>query len=102
MWKKARTQRKRFSKWRGTYGPLEKLIKDDADFYHHPTPSQSNAMLEKAMAKVDVLLPEPGKYERRFETLSQGTLYNDFTRKRKRDKQQAAAAEALMQAGGAQ
>ena len=102
VWKKARTQRKRFSKWRGTYGPLEKLIKDDADFYHHPTPSQSNAMLEKAMAKVDVLLPEPGMYERRFETLSQGTLYNGFTRKRKRDKQLAAAAEALVQAAGAQ
>ena len=92
-WKKARTQRKRFSKWRRTYGALEDLIKDLPCYKQQPKAGEElNTMFDEAIKRIGPLLPDPGKYKRRFQSLSQGTVYNDLVKKRKLDKAGAAAA----------
>ena len=95
-WKKARTQRKRFSKWRRTYGALEDLIKGLPCYKQQPKAGEElNTMFDEAIKRIGPLLPDPGKYKRRFQSLSQGTVYNDLVKKRKLDKAGAAAAGAL-------
>ena len=92
-------QRKRFTTLVKVFQPMEALVEGEDYFFEKPTPEQSQKMYVEAKKSLGSLLPEgqhvdnAGKYTRRFDQLSCGTLYNSFSKRRKLDKEAQQAAD---------
>ena len=92
-------QRKRFTTLVKVFRPMEALVEGEDYFFEKPTPEQSQKMYVEAKKSLGSLLPEgqhvdnAGKYTRRFDQLSCGTLYNSFSKRRKLDKEAQQAAD---------
>ena len=97
-YRRRKNQRKRFTTLVKVFRPMEALVEGEDYFFEKPTPEQSQKMYVEAKKSLGSLLPEgqhvdnAGKYTRRFDQLSCGTLYNSFSKRRKLDKEAQQAA----------